>query len=267
MLNLTQLCYMVFAPLSVSCEFVLIYGFWKLRQFKDHPEVMIFWQCISQIILDIHWFTGIEYIKGSLSDEACLFLGAFSVYFYYLSWDYSLLLSIEILLKIMNPHKTGYKRRRFWYHAISHITSMVVFVVIMVSQTNGNSILATCFVQRHSAYELVILAPALLHFPLCALIIGYTLYISNGTYFAPYLKYHMLVVAAFSASWVPIALAHGLCYDYFEITVPVWFIYVTLYSDCCFPRGSFRIFSVSCKGHAKRSVPQTNVHNFLSKAC
>ena len=265
MINLTQLCYMFLAPLSVTSEFILIFGFWKLKQFKDHPEVMIFWQCLSQIILDVHWFTGIETIKSTFTDEECLFLGAFSVYFYYLSWDYSLLLSIEILLKILNPHKTGYKARRFWYHAIAHLTSMSIFISLMVSKTNGNSIMKTCFVQENSVYELLILLPALIHFPLCAGIIGYTLYISHNTYFAPYLKYHMLVVATYAASWVPIALVHGLSYSYFEVTVPIWFIYVCHYLDCCLFGWSFRVFCLPCKNVAKRPVSQDNVFDFLSK--
>ena len=226
MLNITQLCYLVLAPVSVISELVVIYAFYRLKQFKDHPEVMIFWQCISQIILDLHWFTGIEPIKKIITDEECLFLGSFSVYFYYLSWDYSLFLSIEILLKILNPHKTAYKARKIWYHIIAHFTSLLIFIILMISQTNGTSIMTTCFVQEKSVYELVILIPALIHFPLCMAIISYTLYISFNTYFATYLNYHMLVVGAFSICWVPIAFVHGLSYHKFNITVPLWFIYV-----------------------------------------
>ena len=96
----------------------------------------------------------------------------------------------------------------------------------MTSQTNGNSIMTTCFVQEKSVYELVILIPALIHFPLCMSIISYTIYISFNTYFATYLNYHMLVVGAFSICWVPIALVHGLSYHKFNVTVPLWFIYV-----------------------------------------
>jgi hypothetical protein len=96
----------------------------------------------------------------------------------------------------------------------------------MTSGTDGRSVLKTCFIEAHSIYEMIVFFPALFYFPLCVGIIGYTLYISQGTYFAPYLKYHMIVVGVFSCSWVPIAFLHGLGYKGFGLDTPVWSIYV-----------------------------------------
>jgi hypothetical protein len=221
-----QLSYTIFAPLSFISECILLYAFIRLKQLKDHPEIMIFWQCISQIILDVHWFTGIDSVKSSLSDFSCKFLGAFFVYFYYLSWDYTLWLSLEIYLKIVNPHKTGYKKRMIWYHSLSHLSSAIIFTMIMITNTNGNSILTTCFVEGHTILEFIVLFPVLFHFPMSIGIILYAIYISYGTFYVNYLKYHMLVVVAFSISWVPGGLAHGLNYRDFHITIPLPAIYV-----------------------------------------
>lgn len=226
MIDFIQICYIVFAPLSVISEFVLLYSFLRLKQHKDHPEVLIFWQFLSQIILDIHWFTGIVQFKQKLSTDECLLLGSSSVYFYYLSWDYTLFLSAEILLKILNPYKTGYKKRRIWYHTFAHLSSATIFIILMISETNGNSVLDTCFVEEFSVYELLILIPALLHFPLCVGIIGYALYISHNTHYAIYLKYHIMVVMTFSFCWVPIGIVHGLFYYRFHTILPEWYVYV-----------------------------------------
>lgn len=226
MFNLTSLCYEILAPISVVSELLLFYGFIRIKHLRKHPEIMIFWQCCSQIILDIHWFTGIELFKAQLSDKMCQLLGAFCMYFYYLSWDYNLFLSIEIFLKILNPHNTGYKKRRIWYQAISHLTSLIVFIILMTGQNNGSSIMKTCFVQNKSVYELVVLFPALLHFPLCIGITSYTIWISYNTFYVSYLNYQMLVVVAFALGWVPVAVVHGINYKGFDVEIPFWFLLV-----------------------------------------
>lgn len=224
--QITQICYLILAPLSVLSEIILVYAFWKLELFKEHPEVMIFWQSVSQIILDLHWVTGAKSIKSYFSDKECLVYGAFSLYFYYLSWNYTLFLSIEILLKILKPHKTGYKKRRFLYHAIAHTSSIIVFILLVTSNTNGTSFIKTCFIQKETPYELIIIIPAFFHFPLTIGIILYTFYITNNVYFLPYLRYHMLVVMAFSLTWIPISLIHTLIYFNFKNDIVLGFLFV-----------------------------------------
>lgn len=227
MVDLTMISYTALAPLSVICEATLLYGFIRLRQIKEHPEILIFWQCLSQLIMDIHWFTGIDSVRSHMSNFSCCFLGAFCIYFYFLSWDYTTLLSIEIFIKIQNPHETNYKKRRMWYHYVSHLTSLGVFLgLILGGNNNGKSIMSTCFVEARSIYELVVMIPAFIHFPICAIMTGYTWYNSYGTFYLNYLKYHMLVIVAFSIGWVPIAIVHGLNYSGFDIIVPEWFVTV-----------------------------------------
>lgn len=224
--QVSQICYMFLAPVSVISELLLIFAFWKLRYFKKHPEIMIFWQSVSQIILDLHWVTGLKTIKSYITDDKCLLIGAFSVYFYYLSWDYILFLSIEILLKILKPHKTEYKKRRIWYHSLAHLSSLSVFIVLATSNTNGTSYIKTCFIQKRTIYELIIIIPAFFHFPLSIGIILYTLIITHNTYVLPYLKYHMLVVVTFSLTWVPIAIVHSFIYFGLTEDIQEDFLYV-----------------------------------------
>lgn len=219
--------YLVLAPISLLCEGILLYGFIRLRQIKYHPEILIFWQSLSQLIMDMHWFTGIDQVKNQISGDTCRIIGAFSIYFYFLSWDYTTLLSIEIFIKFRHPENTNYEKRRLWYHLGSHLTSLAVFLwVILDKSNNGRSIMQTCFSQENKVYELAIMAPALLHFPICVVITGYSWYISYGTFYRSCLKYHMLVVAAFIVGWVPIAIVHGLTYNNFHAAGPLWVIRV-----------------------------------------
>lgn len=224
--TLRQICYIFLAPLSVICEAVLVYGFLRLKMCKDHPEVLIFWQCVAQIILDIHWFTGVETLHNTMSKDECLFLGAFSLYFYYLSWNYILILAIEILLKILCPLKSGHCKRMIYYHLLAHLSSFSIFLSVMLSGTNGQSVMKTCFVEHGSICELFVFFPVIFHFPLCTGIVLYCIYISFGTFIAAYLKYQMMVIAAFSVAWVPIGIIHGLNYKPFGINVPLWAVYV-----------------------------------------
>ena len=226
MINLTLLAYSVLAPISVVSEILMIYGFIRLNQIKQHPEIMIFWQCLSQFILDIHWFTGISTVKENLGDRGCQFIGAFCVYFYFLSWDYNLLLSIEILLKITQPHKTNYSRRMVWYHVVAHLSSLVFFILIIIGSTNGTSVMKTCFIEGKTNIELVVFIPAAFHFPLCAGIVIYTLWISFNKFYIQYLKYHMFVVGTFAFSWLPIAFVHFLNFKDFDVNIPSWFFFV-----------------------------------------
>lgn len=252
MINLTQLCYSTLGPISVVSECILLYGLLRLRQIREHPEIMIFWQCVSQLILDLHWFTGIEIFKAVLTDFECQFLGSVSMYFYFLSWNYTVLLSIEILMKILYPHETRYIKRRIWYHSVSHFTSLAVFIILMIGDNNGSSIMKTCFVENRSVYELVVILPIFIHFPLCIGITTYTICISYNTFYAQYLKYHMLVVFAFALCWVPISIVHGINYSGFHTTIPLWALIVNFYLDRSYAWRAFRLHSLHGKNVPKR---------------
>jgi hypothetical protein len=224
MVSVVQLCYTVLGPLSFLSELILIYSFWKLNQFKHHPEILVFWQCFSQMIVDLHWLTGITWVHHSLEGSGCLILGGVFLYFYYLGWDYTLWLSVEILLKLLNPQNTGYDKRRIFYHLLSHGSSLAVFITIAVSGTNGESVMKTCCVENGSAYEFFMAFPVVFHFPICAWIVGYSIFISSNTFYANHLKYHMIVVATFSLTWFNMGLIHGLNYKGFHIKKSTWFL-------------------------------------------
>ena len=209
------------APLSVICELLMLYSFLRLKQLKRHPETLVFWVCCAQLILDLHWFTGIPSIRNSLKDYQCQFLGSLCIYFYILSWNYNLLLSFEILIKIRYPHQTNYKSRQIWYHVISNLISLAAFLVLMTGDNNGGSLSGTCYVQSKSQYEIISALPLFFQFPLCICFTAYTIWISYSTFYAQYLNSHMLVVVVFGISWIPGSVMHVL--DAFHVDIPVWY--------------------------------------------
>ena len=216
----TLLCYSLLAPVSVVSEIIMILSFWRLNLFKHHPEILIFWQCIAQLLVDIHWFTGISAIHSLVKGTGCLILGAAFMYFYYLGWAYNVLLSVEILLKLLNPQNIGYDKRRHWYHYLSHGTGLIVFIIITASGTNGESILKTCSVEHGTILELFMILPVIIHFPICLSLVLYSIYISSNTFYSSHLKYHMIVVTVFSISWIPMGVIHGISYKEFRFRPP-----------------------------------------------
>ncbi|OMJ71897.1 hypothetical protein SteCoe_29780 [Stentor coeruleus] len=217
MVLLTIISYAVLAPISFICQIVLVYGFLRVKKMKKHPEVMIFWQCISQIILDLHWITGIPYINNSLS-IVCQFVGAFFAYFYILSWNYMLCLSLEILKKIRNPLNCKYKKRIIVYHILCHLSCFIMFcILILVKNNNGRSLIGTCFIQNASIYELIIFLPVVIHFPICWYICFYTAWASRTNVYAKHLKHHNYVVFTFSICWGINSVTHGLNYSGFNL--------------------------------------------------
>ena len=186
-----------FTSISVVCELLILYGFLRIKKLKKHPETLVFWSSFAQLILELHWYTGIASIRASLSPSQCQLLGSIGVYANTLSWNYIMLLSIEILLKILYPHHTNYKKRSIWYHTMAHMTSFVVFLILMLSKNSGGSLAGTCYVQTKPEYELLSSFPVFFQFPISLTVMTYTIWISANTFYAQYLNYHMLFVIVF----------------------------------------------------------------------
>jgi hypothetical protein len=195
---------------------------------QKHPEILIIWQCFSQIMLDSHWFTAIDSVNELVSDY-CQSIGAMFVYFYYLSWNYILYLSLEILVKIKNPLNCNYSRRLQMYHMVAHLVSLTLFcVLVAVPDNDGKSVVGTCFVQKRSPYEMIVFFPVVFHVPICVGIGGYTIWLARKNREAMIFKHHNLVVLVFTLCWGTTALDHGLSYhniyidsDQFDLIVTI----------------------------------------------
>ena len=219
--------YIILAPLSLISQIILIYGYIRVKKMREYPEILVFWQCIAQSILDVHWITGFTDLHRYLSGLPCQLIGAFCVYCYFINWDYILCLSLEVLIKLKNPFNSNYKTRLLIYHLSSHLSSFVIFIILSsVSNNSGKSLMNTCFVEEQSGYELVVFIPVFIHAPVCIFTCLYAVWASWGSKHGTYARYHIYVVTVFSISWLPLGIAHGLEYERFHVTQPEWFTIV-----------------------------------------
>jgi len=86
----------VLAPLSVMGSGLLMWTYVKIKKLREHPGSLVFMQCLTQCVLDLHWPLSIQTINKSINGIPCILLGASSCYFYFVTWNYTLGLSLEI---------------------------------------------------------------------------------------------------------------------------------------------------------------------------
>ena len=139
------------------------------------------------------------------------------MFFYFINLNCIVFLSIEILIKIKDPLNCNYKRRVMIYHLLSTITSLGVAILLCSVDNDGVSSFDTCFIQKGSIYELLVLVPICFHFPLCLLTCFYILWAARRTKHSGYAKHHIYIVLTFLITRGPAALTDGLNYEKFYI--------------------------------------------------
>lgn len=86
--------------------------------------------------------------KTLRDDDLCFIDGGVTFYVFLMSWNYSTCTSIEVLIRIKKPMGSGYMKRSPFYHAISHLMSLTIVMIIASYDGFGMSILRTCFVKK-----------------------------------------------------------------------------------------------------------------------
>lgn len=80
----------------------------------------------------------------------CEILGLISVYFFFIGLNYAVALAIEIEIKIKYPLDGNYKKRAWFYHISSHLTSFIITVVIASYWDSGESAVNMCMIDKNS---------------------------------------------------------------------------------------------------------------------
>ena len=212
LMELIEVLFICGTTMSVLSQLFLIYGYLKLKCMKKHPEQLIFWQNFSQMVLNLHWLTGVQEIYDYVSPY-CQEIGAVTLYFYYLCCNVILFLSIEIAIKLKNPLNCNYKIRLGVYKVLSQAICITCFCVVMFSHNNdGKSIYGTCLVQHNTVYDLLVFVPFMVHSPICLVLSLYTFWRTHGKRKVRNLRYHNYVVIVFSICWGFGALFHAFAY-------------------------------------------------------
>ena len=208
----------ILAPISLLSQLILIYGYVRIEKMREHPDMMIFWHCVSEGVLDIGWILSMKNMAGYIPNTICQYYGAFMAFFFFLNWDYIVFLSIEILIKVKNPLNFNFTKRVLIYHISSIVTSLAIFLLLVsVSNNNGLSGMNTCFVQKGTVYGMIISIPTFVHVPICIACCCYIAWASRKMRHSSYARHHIYVVAAFLATRLPAALVDGLTFKGFHV--------------------------------------------------
>lgn len=140
--------YTVLGLVSLAAGLVLLVAYVRVKVLREPPGMLIFWQCVGQTMVDFHWvYAGLYYLSTSyrphrhISDSfSCRLTGLISLYFYFLTWNYTLCLSFEIYCKVRNPLRHSYRRKSLMYHSMSHISCIALVAVIGATNASGVSV-------------------------------------------------------------------------------------------------------------------------------
>lgn len=264
-MDLTEVAIAFGAGLSLVSQLTMIYGYLKLKRMRMYPELLIFWQNLSQVILSLHWLSGLPSVFSFVS-PACKEIGAVFLYFYYLCFNVILFLSIEIVIKLKYPLNCCYKSRVRMYKVLNHLVCIPSFIILITADNNdGVSIFGTCFVQHNTIYELFVFAPLVIHTPICLVLSFYTFWNTLGRKHGKNLRYHNYVVITFCFCWGFGALLHALSYfNVRETQTEILITMIILEAPCGFYIFIARIsqkglFAKIFKRTTKKKRPEINL--------
>ena len=143
----------IFGTISLGLGLVVLFGYIFLSGLRKPPGMLIFWQTVLQILMDIEWGV-VGFYKFSLgegiSETACWVLGIFTIYSYFVGWNYILCLIIEMIIKLKDPMNGNYKKRSPLYHAFSHLLGLSFSIFAGARADAGESLILTCFLREQS---------------------------------------------------------------------------------------------------------------------
>jgi hypothetical protein len=143
----TQICLGLAALVSTSCEVFLLISHMSAPKLMKHPGCYIFGQCFARIMIDLHCFTILDFIRDfTLEIGICRPIGWISLCCYLVCWNYMTFLGLEIMLKVINPSSMKYKTRAYTFHcgswALPAITAILMYEFCEMKLQEG-----ICFIE------------------------------------------------------------------------------------------------------------------------
>jgi hypothetical protein len=137
----------------------------KLRKFPGNLFTMI---SISLLVYNCHWLSADPGVHDFLSANSalCEFLGLVLMFFYFLGYNYTTCLSIEILFKLQNRTNIHHKKRLLSYHLLSWLISIIFCVFLYVYKGLGMSSFETCSVNDKQKIHVLEFLPLVLNEPI-----------------------------------------------------------------------------------------------------
>jgi hypothetical protein len=190
---------------SLICEILIIYGYTKIPQLRKYPGQYILIQSIAQLYIDIHWVTITKPVQKILDDTTCRLIGAINYYAYTIAWCYTVFLSLEVSLKVISSVSSDYSKRNRIYHGVAQLLSIICFIILASSNTNGRSGLGTCSIQAGTVFELLWVIHVAVFMPICIVfvVLSYIHSKRQNIQLKSGIKYHALVVLGFVFTVTP----------------------------------------------------------------
>lgn len=174
--NLQIYSYTVLGVTSLIAGLVLLLAYARIRVLREPPGMLIFWQCVGQTMVDFHWaYAGLYFVTSQKLEDsiACRFHGLASLYCYFLTWNYTLALSLEIFSKVRDPLRHSYRHKSWIYHSASHLSCIALTAAVGSTGASGIAVDNTCFIRDGSWAESLMVLLVVFYFPLClALVIS-----------------------------------------------------------------------------------------------
>lgn len=204
------LAYSIGTTFSLIFGILLIFTHLAIPRLLKHPGSFILAHCISHILVDLHWYTGVPTIQDFfLETGAWYYIAVISILGYLLAWGYISVLSLEIMLKVIYPATAIYKKRIIILHALVWIGGITILALVLIVGSPGISVMNTCFILKNSNAEYMFIAPAAFFSPIIFISLIVTKiksYKSGKSMF----RNHALVVIVFWITMIPSVLAHFL---------------------------------------------------------
>jgi hypothetical protein len=143
----------IFGIFSLILGILVLASYFFIYGLRKPPGMLILWQTILQVILDIEWgIVGFYKIilSESISELSCWILGTITIYCFFVNWNYNLCLIAELIIKLKDPMNGNYKKRAYFYHITSHILGLGFTIMAAIRGDAGESLIITCFIKRNS---------------------------------------------------------------------------------------------------------------------
>ena len=151
-MNVHYLC-SIFGIISLFLGIIVLISYIFISGLRKPPGMLILWQTILQIFLDIEWGIVGFYkvgLEGEISRFSCWVLGIITIYCFFVGWNYNLCLITELIIKLRDPMNGNYKKRAPIYHSFSHLFGLGYTIYAAVKEEAGSSLITTCFIRENS---------------------------------------------------------------------------------------------------------------------
>ena len=211
----TQLyCVVALSSLSILSGLAMILAYIRLSSLRKPPGMLVLYQSMAQLIIDIHWLFSGVYKKSVGHSEPylqCRVHGILSTYFFFLSLNYIFCISLEVINKLRSPMENSFRKREVLMHILSHVSCLALVCVLAVRGGTGESVLGPCFIKAGTWADYLMLLPILCYYPFSMIIVIYAFVMYRRTRVLKrriFLLRFSMVIFLYEICWIPVCFLH-----------------------------------------------------------